>query len=35
MARNAVTGRLAQDQFDELSAALFPAAGPPRTPAVT
>jgi polysaccharide pyruvyl transferase WcaK-like protein len=34
-ARNAVTEQLAKDQFDELSAALFPAAGSRRAPTVT
>jgi polysaccharide pyruvyl transferase WcaK-like protein len=32
---NAVTQQLARDQFDELSAALFPAAGAARTPTVS
>ena len=35
VARNAVTGQLARDQFGELSAALFPGAGSRRTPTVT
>jgi polysaccharide pyruvyl transferase WcaK-like protein len=35
MARNAVAEQLAKEQFDRLSAALFPAAGAARTPTVT